>query len=126
LPEALTVLIHDLAAKTNLEIEFEATGGRRPLPVRIEAGLYRVAQEALTNIIQHAEAEQVSVQLTIKPVQVQLLIEDDGQGFDPDQVPPGRYGLIGLNERVKLLGGQLALKSCPGTGTWIEVTVPLD
>lgn len=126
LAEALTVLIHDLAAKNSLEIEFEATGHRRPLPLRVEAGLYRVAQEALTNVIQHAQAEQVLVQLIIKPTQAHLLVEDDGQGFNPEQVPPGHYGLIGLNERVKLLGGQLVLKSCPGAGTRIEVTVPLD
>lgn len=126
LAEALIALTNDLSAKHKLSIAFEATGRSRPLPVRVEAGLYRVAQEALTNIIQHAEAKQVTVQLAINPGQAQLLIEDDGQGFDPAQVPPGRYGLVGLNERARLLGGNLQLKSCPGRGTRLEVTIPLD
>jgi two-component system NarL family sensor kinase len=125
LAEALTALASECTTKENLPVNFEATGGGRPLPVRIEVGLYRIAQETLTNIVQHAEARQVDVQLETTPRQVRLIVEDDGQGFDPAHVPPGRYGLIGLNERAKLLGGRLQLESNPGLGTRIEVTIPL-
>jgi signal transduction histidine kinase len=65
------------------------------------------------------------MELATTPTEVRLSIEDDGQGFDPDDVPPGRYGLIGLNERARLLGGNLRLKSCSSAGTQLEVTVPL-
>jgi two-component system NarL family sensor kinase len=126
LAEALSALTEELAATAGFETHFDVTGGSRPLPVRIEAGLYRIAQEALTNVAQHAEAGHVSVQLVTTPDQVQLTIEDDGRGFDVDQIPENRYGLIGLNERARLLGGRLRLESGPGAGTRVEVTVALD
>jgi two-component system sensor histidine kinase DegS len=64
------------------------------------------------------------LQLT-QPDRVTLTIQDDGQGFDPSALPSGRYGLIGLNERTRLLGGSLILHSSPGEGTVIKVIVPL-
>jgi two-component system NarL family sensor kinase len=79
----------------------------------------------MTNIAQHARASQVTLRLTAAPGQARLLIEDNGQGFDSQSVPPERYGLVGLNERVRLLGGSLRLESTPGVGTRIEVHVPL-
>jgi signal transduction histidine kinase len=94
--------------------------------VRIEAGLYRITQEALTNVLQHAHARQVTVQLVTTPDQVRLTIADDGQGFALTRVPEHRYGLIGLNERAKLLGGSLHLESSPGKGTRLEVVIPLE
>jgi two-component system NarL family sensor kinase len=124
--EALTALAQAYTTGKNLQVEFSVTGGSRPLPVRIEVGLYRIAQEGLTNIARHAQTQQVKMELAATPEQVRLIVEDDGQGFDPAQIPSGRYGLIGLNERVKLLGGNLRLESSPGEGTRIEVTIPLD
>jgi two-component system NarL family sensor kinase len=124
LVEALTILTQDCEKKTGLAIRFKATGGNRPLSIRLETGLYRVAQEALNNVIQHAQAQTAAVELITTPDQVRLIIEDDGQGFEPVEVPPDRYGLVGLNERTRLLGGTLRLESSPGTGTRVEVTVP--
>ena len=89
-------------------------------------GLYRIVQEGLNNISRHAQASEARVELNITPEQIQLIIEDDGRGFDPTQVPPGRFGLVGLNERVKLLGGILGLESRSDAGTSIEVAIPLD
>jgi two-component system NarL family sensor kinase len=126
LVEALAALAATWTAQERRPVNFNATGGIRPLPVRLEVGLYRIAQEALTNIARHAQARQVNLELLTTPEQIRLSIEDDGQGFDPDDVPPGRYGLIGLNERAKLLGGGLRLESGSGAGTRIEVTIPLD
>lgn len=126
LPNALAALAQSWTAQTQRPANFNTTGGVRPLPIRLEVGLYRIVQEALTNIARHASASVVTIELATTPTEVRLTIEDDGQGFDPTDVPPGRYGLIGLNERTKLLGGSLQLKSCPGAGTRIEVTVPLN
>jgi two-component system, NarL family, sensor kinase len=126
LAEALGSLAEETAAKNDLALHWNVTGGSYPLPVRVEIGLYRIAQEALTNVIRHAQADCLSAQLVITPSQVQLVIEDDGQGFDSAQIPKGHYGLIGINERAHLLGGQLKLESCPGEGTRIEIVVPLE
>jgi signal transduction histidine kinase len=64
--------------------------------------------------------------VAITPEQVQVSIEDDGHGFDPSNIPDGHYGLVGINERIKLLGGQLTLCSAPGEGTKLDVAIPLD
>ena len=77
-------LVDQYGAEWKLETEFEVIGGDRPLPVRIEAGLYRMAQEALTNVARHAQAKHVCVHFTTMPDQVELIIEDDGQGFDTE------------------------------------------
>ncbi len=126
LRKALEVLAAEYQHKEGLPVEFEASGEDRPLPVRIEAGLYRIAQEALTNIARHASARHVTLRLTLTADHIQLLVADDGKGFEPTQVPKDHYGLIGLNERARLLGGKLHLKSTPGAGTCLEVTIPFD
>jgi two-component system, NarL family, sensor kinase len=95
------------------------------LPVRVEAGIYRIAQEAITNIIRHSNAQHATIQLILTPDQLQLEVEDDGQGFELAQVPKDRFGLTGMNERAKLLGGILCLESNPGGGTCVCVTLSL-
>ena len=122
---ALSQLAENEAHYPGLDITVEVIGGARPLPVRIESGLYRIVREALNNTAQHAEAHSAAVSLVTTPDEVTLTIEDDGQGFSEKQIPDHRYGLIGLNERAKLLGGSLSLQSAPGTGTRVEVKVPL-
>jgi two-component system NarL family sensor kinase len=105
---------------------FEAEGQGQPLPHRVEAGLYRIAQEALANARNHARARRIHVRLVTTPDEARLSVDDDGRGFDPAAAPPGRYGLIGLSERARLLGGRLRLESSPGEGTRVEVVVPLN
>lgn len=124
LKEALEQMARDWAARAGVEITFTALGEDRPLPLRVEAGLYRVAQEALANVARHAVARRVSLRLEIDPRQVRLRIRDDGRGFDTAGVPRGRYGLLGLRERARLLGGSLVLRSRPGAGTTVSVTIP--
>jgi len=128
LAEAIKALIDSLATISgrSLQRAFEVSGSDQPLPVALEAGLYRIAQEAIANVIQHANAKHLSVTLTTTAEQVQLVIEDDGRGFDPVQISPERYGLVGLNERARLLGGSLTLSTDTGTGTRVEVTIPLE
>ena len=76
--------------------------------------------------MRHSGAQHLTVELTTAPDQIELVIEDDGQGFDMNHLPSGRFGLIGMNERAKLLGGTLSLASAPGEGTTLTVTIPLD
>jgi two-component system, NarL family, sensor kinase len=126
LAEALAVLAQSWSAAGNPPVAFESAGESRPLPPRVEAGVYRMAQEALTNVMRHAEAQQVSLRLETVPHRLRLVVEDDGIGFDPGEVGAGHYGLIGLNERAKLLCGALKIASCPGEGTCLEIAIPLD
>jgi two-component system NarL family sensor kinase len=125
LAEALTTLAETEGARAGVIVTVEVVSGSRPLPARVEAGLYRIAQEAITNVVRHAAARHLTARLTTQPAQVQLTITDDGRGFDPGQVPVNRYGLVGLNERAKLLGGRLTVQSSPGAGTRLDVVVPL-
>jgi two-component system, NarL family, sensor kinase len=123
LEEALAILTKKQAAQAGFEVHFEVVGGNRPLMVRTEVGLYRIAQEALSNIVQHAQASHVYLRLSITTEGVTMVIEDDGQGFDPAEIARNRYGLIGMNERVSLLGGQLQVESGPGAGTRLVVRI---
>ena len=124
--EALEALTKEWASRRKVQIDFEVVGSPRPLPLRIEIGLYRILQEALTNIGRHAYAHVVSVQLQMMLDQVRLLIGDDGRGFDPEQVRESSFGLVGMNERAKLLGGTLEVCSSEGEGTQLEVIVPVE
>ncbi|HEV2236480.1 MAG TPA: ATP-binding protein, partial [Ktedonobacterales bacterium] len=100
-------------------------GGNQPLPPRLEVGLYRIISEALTNVERHAHAARARVRLTITPDRVRCTISDDGWGFNPEEVPEGHFGLVGMNERAKLLGGKLHLASAPARGTRLTVSVPV-
>ncbi len=125
LVEALTALQEDISQTHNMPINFSVSGRDTPLPVRLEVGLYRIAQEALNNIARHAEATEVTLDLVILPKLVTLTILDNGVGFDPSKVRKGRFGLIGLSERVKLLGGQLEMDTSPGSGVQLVARIPL-
>jgi two-component system NarL family sensor kinase len=124
--DALERLAEEYGRQEEIEVAFEAVGAQRPLPVRVEAGLYRICQEALANVVRHSGARRVTVELTATPEEVRLVVEDDGAGFDPEEVPEGRFGLVGLNERARLLDGSLRVESAPGEGTRLEVAVPLE
>jgi signal transduction histidine kinase len=100
--------------------------GSRPLPPSVEAALYRICQEALTNVARHAGAERAAVRLVATPDRVRLVVEDDGRGFDAAGVPEDRHGIVGMRERAEVLGGTLEVRSEPGEGTRIEVTAPLE
>jgi two-component system NarL family sensor kinase len=124
LDQALQELAQEQAKEVGFELKFESVGGR-PLPIRVEVGLFRIAQEAISNVARHAAAAEVYVGIVTLPAEVTLIVADDGLGFDASQVPADRFGLVGLNERVKLLGGQLQLESDPGMGTRLEANIPL-
>lgn len=116
----------------NVSVDFHCTGfddHQRRLSPEIEAALYRVVQEAFTNVLKHAAAQHVSVILERGPDYVRLIVEDDGKGFDVDALmtasaPKRRLGLSGMRERVDLLGGTLNIDS--GSGTTIVVSIPFS
>jgi len=126
LSEALKVLVKRWRAQTGTETGYEAVNGGRPLPPRIEAALYRVCQEALTNVASHAEADRVTVRLVSTLAEVRLSVEDDGRGFDVSETSADRHGLIGMEERIQILGGTLDVTSLLGAGTKILASLPLE
>jgi signal transduction histidine kinase len=90
----------------------------------VEQIIYRVAQEAVSNVAHHANAQNMTLQLSGDGRGVSLLVRDDGVGFDPRQAKrSGHFGLAGMRERVQLGGGQLIVESQPGRGTTIHVTI---
>lgn len=122
LVEALALL----AEEASLPVDLLVTGGSQPLSPRVETGIYRLAQEAINNACRHAQASQIVVQLVATPKTVTLTVEDDGRGFDLADVSGSRFGLVGLNERVKLLNGRFHIESTPGKGTRVEAELPLS
>ena len=112
---------------TVVQISPEQQPGRLSLPV--ETALYRIGQEALSNAARHAQAAHVRLHLTCDQGQCILTVEDDGRGFDVQQVldhPQGMQavGLIGMQERAEQAGGRVAIASSPGAGTLITATIP--
>jgi two-component system, NarL family, sensor histidine kinase DevS len=121
---ALQRLAETFAEQTGIRVHIEAALGDSRLPAETETALYRIVQEALTNVIKHAQAGTVSVVLTRKGDHVVAVIEDDGRGFDPEDMRDERLGLLGMRERIALVDGQLSVESRPGEGTTIAVEVP--
>jgi signal transduction histidine kinase len=128
LDSALRTYAKETAARHGVRIDYETNSpdGSRRLPEPVEVALYRIAQEAITNAIRHAQPGHVSVILLIESRQATLLIEDDGVGFQADQprVDWG-LGLLSMSERSSLLGGELDITSEMGEGTVVRSRVPL-
>jgi signal transduction histidine kinase len=99
--------------------------GSERLPPEIETALYRIVQESLTNVVKHARARRVSLVLQRRPRAVSIVIEDDGAGFDPSALDDHGLGLVGMRERLALVGGRLEVESSAGRGTTIAVEVAL-
>ena len=118
---ALNELVVECARRGKLNVRFDHVDASRPLPARIEIGLYRIVQEALTNVQRHSHAAQASVQLIVMPRQIELTITDDGVGFDPEHEPEGHYGLVGMRERASKIGATIKFDSKVGTGTAVTV-----
>jgi len=125
LEAGLRWLAEGFTTRTGIEVRVESTYSGR-LPDEAETHLYRIAQEALTNIARHAEARQVLIRLTAGAKEVQLAIQDDGRGMAA-KTPGGRgLGLIGMRARARSAGGDVEVKSAPGGGVLIEVRVPIQ
>lgn len=131
LVSSLRGLVDEYAGSMNLKVAFAVSGEVRRHTDTLETVLYRVTQEALNNILRHANASSVSICLCYTSDEVRLHIHDDGEGFDVDEVlrrGPGMYywGVLGMRERVESVGGNFYLYSKPGRGTRIDVKIPIS
>jgi signal transduction histidine kinase len=122
---ALERLTATFTEQTSIPVELEALLDDIRLPPPVEIALYRIVQEALTNVIKHSRASRVSVLLTRKRDSVAAVIEDDGQGFELEDVRDGGLGLLGMRERIALLDGRLAVESSSSGGTSVVAEVPV-
>ncbi|WP_431267182.1 ATP-binding protein [Dankookia sp. P2] len=127
LETALRQLVEDWGTRTGIEseIHMRLPGARLPLPV--ETTLYRILQEALTNVLKHAGATRVSIVLDRSRHALRMVVEDDGRGMPGrrDPAAPQALGLRGIAERLTMLGGSLEIESAPGRGTTLLIEVPL-
>jgi signal transduction histidine kinase len=126
---ALYVLAEEWEAQSGVEVQldFPADATLRGLPGEVAVNLFRVVQEALANVVRHAQARQVKLSMVWQGGRLALTVQDDGQGFlmpgDPHELTrQGHFGLVGMRERVQLVGGQMMLESIPGKGTTVCVT----
>jgi two-component system sensor histidine kinase UhpB len=118
------------AERLGIQVELEAVGLEERLPTEIETALYRIAQEALTNIAKHAQARHVQLRLSYQASQVTASIEDDGVGFDVQKkmtvdATGAGAGLFGMRERVTVFGGSLTIQSRPEQGTRLLIELPI-
>jgi signal transduction histidine kinase len=121
--------VNRYAKRLDIEVEFEPIGLEERLTTEVETVLYRVVQEALTNAARHAQASTVYIHLERKEATVTTCIEDDGQGFDIEEVtgsnfPEHGVGLLGMRERVASQGGRFSIQSHPGQGTRLAIEIP--
>ena len=123
---ALERLRDSISEQGQIAVEVQSDLDGQRLPAEIETALYRIVQESLTNVVKHADASRVTVWLR-RPSDrnVELVIHDDGAGFDPNEVRDGGLGLVGMRERVALLGGRMSVESSEGAGTMLTAEVPL-
>ncbi len=121
LDDLVRQLIDAIVGRTRLPVEYTVEG-QRDLPVDVKVMCYRIAQEALNNIVKYARAKQVIVDLRQQPSGVRLSISDDGAGFDPDAVGPGHLGQRIMRERADSIGARLTIQSEIGHGTVVMVT----
>ena len=127
LAQAFERFCEDYSRRTGLEVHSSISIRQSSLPTGVETTCYRVLQEAMTNISRHAKAENVRVRLEQTSNTIELEIQDDGGGFDPQKETSSTgVGLTGIRERVDLMDGTSTIESEPGKGTRLLITLPLD
>ena len=122
---AIERLVETFREHTGIEVDLEPRLGEQRLPSDVETTLYRITQEALTNVVKHAQATHVSIVLTRRDGSVAAVIEDDGRGFASGE-NSSRLGLLGMRERIALVEGRLEVESSPGAGTTLSIEVPIS
>jgi signal transduction histidine kinase len=127
---ALRTLVEELDKRDDLTATFTLLGRERRLDPVQELAFYRIAQEALTNVERHSQADRVDIQVIVGP-EIRLVIADNGVGFRPPQRPEdlasaGHFGLVGMHERAQIIGARLTLESVQGKGTRVEISLPLE
>jgi len=127
LPSALRWYANTLQERVKLDVRVEILGEERPVASPVKIALFRIAQEALTNVIKHAQAKTAQVVLTYAEKSVHVRVTDDGRGFDMDTAGSAKrisWGLKGMEERSSLLGGRFEVHSRAGEGTTVEISIP--
>jgi signal transduction histidine kinase len=122
---AIERLAETFGGQTQIDVELESSLGDARLSPEVETTIYRIVQEALSNVVKHAGATRISILLTKRDGAVVAVIEDDGRGFDPAAVDDEGLGLVGMRERVGLVGGRLRIESAGGAGATLVAEVPL-
>jgi signal transduction histidine kinase len=122
------MLATDTSQKLGLPVDFTRQGKERRLDAPVELALYRITQEALSNITRHSGANHASIQIAFLPDGIKIVIEDNGKGFTVPRspaefAPNGHFGLLGMFERADLMGGDIQVVSSPGQGTRLVVKV---
>lgn len=128
LPVAMLETARDMASGLELKIELETAGSVRSLPEIIEENFLRISREGVVNAIKYSQASALMLRLEFEPARVVLEVRDNGRGFDPHQAAGpehGHFGLLGVSERVKRLGGRFTLQTAVGQGTTLRVEIPL-
>jgi signal transduction histidine kinase len=125
LSRALAAYVSEFGERAGLATELELEFDEADVPQNVAVNAYRIVQEALTNVLKHAQAKTVSVSVSMSDDTLLLKIDDDGRGFDAGAVQDERFGLLGMRERVELLDGTFALRSGSGQGTHIEARLPV-
>ncbi len=125
LAATLKRLAAEMATGTAVRVEVTVCGSQPDLPPDIGLHLLRIGQEALTNALKHAQAQQIDIRLTFASHQVQLLVQDDGRGFAPQRLTNSGFGLKSMQQRAEHIGACLIVASQPGSGTQVRLTAPL-
>jgi signal transduction histidine kinase len=123
---AIVSYLDSYQRRTGIKCILKYHGLEERLPMHLEAVVYRIIQEALTNVAKHASAQKVKVNISRTKTSVKLSVEDDGRGFDVSKVRPARaYGISGMKNRALFAGGTLEVHSTPGQGTSVVSTLPI-
>ncbi len=126
---ALNRLVAELGDRSGLQARLSVSGSTHRMPASLELSLYRIAQEALRNVEKHSDARRVTVRLDFRGTEVRVTVTDNGQGFDVPSltslVGAGRLGLLGMQERARLVGGSCSIRSEHGKGARVQASVPL-
>ena len=125
LRELMARYVDDFGERFGLRVEFECEAELPRLTSRAEAELLRIIQEALNNVVRHADATVVRVRVEIADSHLELLVGDNGVGFEPLDVADGRFGLASMRERALIIGGEITIDSRPQDGTRVRVRVPV-
>ncbi len=123
---ALEMLARETSQNSGIQIEFRKLGGEQRLAREVELALYRMAQEALSNVVRHSQAKRADVRISFEPKGIELEVSDNGVGFDMPKSPTdfaasGHFGLLGIRERAELIGARLEVESALGRGSMLKV-----
>ena len=129
--EGLDFVYENRLGEASIKSRIEVTGEETKLPPPVEIAVFRVVQEAITNIIRHAEAHNVVLSVEFADTSLRVEVEDDGKGFDVGKIDlqsdeAKGLGLLGMEERVTILGGKFSIESQPDRGTHLTIEVPLN